>query len=306
MQVYGPVPSRRLGLSLGVDITPCKTCTLDCVYCQLGRTTDLTVQRTGYFNAEEIAEEIEQLAKVRKPDYVTFSGSGEPTLNTNLGKMIELVKKRTGMAVAVITNSTLVSESDVRKEIELADVLLPSLDAATDEVFQQINRPHSILKIEQIIEGLARLREEYTGKIWLEVMVVKGINDTNKEIKQIRKAIDRIQPDRIDINTPVRPPSEDIKPPSSSRLRHIQEIFGENSQLIGNFVPRVETGGISNAESLILEMVRRRPVTLKDISGSLGMNLGEAAKYVGILIQEGKVNETFHGSERYFVACEKE
>ena len=220
--------------------------------------------------------------------------------------MIELVKKRTGMAVAVITNGTLVSESDVRKELCLADVLLPSLDAATDEVFHEINRPHPILKIEQIIEGLVRLREEYSNKIWLEVMVVKGINDTDKEIKQIRKAIDRIQPDRIDINTPVRPPSEDIKPPSLSRLRHIQKIFGENSQLIGNFAPRMETSSISNAETIILEMVRRRPVTLRDISGSLGMNLGEAAKYVGILMQEGKVSETFHGSERYFVACEKE
>jgi wyosine [tRNA(Phe)-imidazoG37] synthetase (radical SAM superfamily) len=163
--IFGPVPSRRLGRSLGVDLVPYKTCTFDCIYCDLGRTTHKTVSRQSYVPPEEIQGELELYLSVldKKPDYITLSGSGEPTLNTNVGEIIRKIKKITSTPAAVLTNGSLLSMDGVREDLSEADVVLPSLDAITPALFEYINRPHPSLGIEDIISGLIQFRKQYQG-----------------------------------------------------------------------------------------------------------------------------------------------
>jgi len=188
--IFGPVPSRRLGFSLGIDIIPAKTCTLNCVYCQLGPTACPTLKRKPYVTTKTILAEITTVLKDNPAiDYLTFSGSGEPTLNSEIGKMIQKVKKITTIPVTVLTNGTLLYIPEVRRSLMDADVVLPSLDAASEPVFRRINRPHPNLNLELIIEGLRRFGKEYRGKIWLEVMLVKGVNDSDTELNKIREII---------------------------------------------------------------------------------------------------------------------
>src|SRR5450830_92931 len=220
--LFGPVPSRRLGFSLGIDIIPAKTCTLNCVYCQLGPTPKLTLERKPYVSAETIIAEVtEFLEKNPRIDFLTFSGSGEPTLNSDLGKMIQGLKKITSIPVAVITNGSLLYRKEVRQDLMAADVVLPSLDAVSGEIFQAVNRPHPNLKPKVMIEGLSKFSREYPGKIWLEVMLVKGINDSKPELEKMRAIIkslriDRVRhsmslakADKVQLNTVVRPPAEE-------------------------------------------------------------------------------------------------
>ncbi|MEW6215201.1 MAG: radical SAM protein, partial [Nitrospirota bacterium] len=196
--VYGPVPSRRLGFSLGVDIVPYKTCTLDCIYCQLGRTIQKVVERRSFAPKGAVVEEIKKsISATQNVDFITFSGSGEPTLNSDIGNLIHEVKKMTSIPVAVLTNGTLLFREDVQKDLLEADTVLPSLDAVSQGIFRSINRPHDSLKIETIIDGLKRLREFYKGSIWLEVMLVKGFNDDRAELSRIKKTLTEIKPDEI-------------------------------------------------------------------------------------------------------------
>jgi len=172
-QLYGPGPSRRLGYSLGVDLLPFKTCSLSCIYCQLGNSPKKTIRRINPYSEKKILEEIKEFLKTgARVDFITFSGSGEPTLNKSTGWLIREIKKFTNIPVAVLTNSTLLSRAGVRKELSAADVVVPSLDAATQRVFEKINRPHPSLKIEKIIDGMVKFRKEFKGQIWLEIMLV--------------------------------------------------------------------------------------------------------------------------------------
>ena len=177
-QIFGPVPSRRLGFSLGVDTIPFKTCSLDCIYCQLGRTTNKTIERKEYIAGENILREIEEILKRKKKiDYITFSGSGEPTLNSRMEEMITQIKRLTSIPVAILTNGTLLYQPRMREELMEADLVIPSLDAVSEEVFEKINRPHHKLKINEVIKGINTFSQEFRGKIWLEIMLVKGVND---------------------------------------------------------------------------------------------------------------------------------
>lgn len=232
--IFGPVPSRRLGFSLGVDIVPSKTCTLNCIYCQVGRTTCETIERKEYIAPDKILAELKEvLQSGKKIDYITLSGNGEPTLNSNIGEIIKEIKKMTALPVAVITNGTLLDDKNVREELLSADLVMPSLDAATQETFKKIDRPYPSLKIENIIEGMAEFREIYHGKFWLEIMFVKGINDNQEELNALKKAVEKINPDKIQLNTPVRPTCEkgvDIL--SSKKLLEIKEFFGKKCEII--------------------------------------------------------------------------
>ena len=182
--LYGPVPSRRLGYSLGVDLLPFKTCSLSCIYCQLGNSPKKTIRRINPYSEKKILEEIKEFLKTgARVDFITFSGSGEPTLNKSIGWLIREIKKFTNIPVAVLTNSTLLSRAEVRKELAAVDVVVPSLDAATQRIFKKINRPHPSLRIEKIIEGLVKFRKEFKGQIWLEIMLVKGVNDCQLRLK---------------------------------------------------------------------------------------------------------------------------
>ena len=170
--IYGPVPSRRLGRSLGVSPIPRKTCTYSCVYCHLGPTTRLTVARESFFPKDEIYDEIASALPEADADYVTFSGDGEPTLCKDLGWLIRRCKADFDTPVAVITNGSLLSLPEVREELREADLVMPSLDAGSAGVFRQINRPERSLEFDTVIEGLVAFRNEYPGLIWLEVMLV--------------------------------------------------------------------------------------------------------------------------------------
>ena len=188
--IYGPVPSRRLGFSLGVDIIPYKVCTLDCIYCQLGKTAHQVVRRQTYFRADDVLEELgDFLSKNPHIDFITFSGSGEPTLNSELGVMIKKLKSMSSIPVAVLTNGTLLSMEDAREDLMGADVVLPSLDAASQHVFKRINRPHESLEIAKIINGLKNFRNMYKGQIWLEIMLVRGVNDNRDELLRIKESL---------------------------------------------------------------------------------------------------------------------
>lgn len=302
MHIYGPVPSRRLGYSLGVDILPFKTCSLDCIYCQLGTTERKKVQRNKYFDVDAILGQIKNLiVSGQRIDYITFSGSGEPTLNVFIGILIRKIKKTTQIPVAVLTNSTFLSQKIVRNALSDADLVVPSLDAATQEIFDRINRPHSSLKIRQIIEGLKIFRQEFSGKIWLEILLVKGVNDSPAHIKKLKKAISEINPDKIQLNTVVRPPAEKAALPlSPQELEKIREFFGKKAEVVAEF-NKIQHGPISHdLKDAILAIVARRPVTLADMSKSLGKHKNEMIKYCDILLKEGKIKLIIHEGKKFY------
>jgi wyosine [tRNA(Phe)-imidazoG37] synthetase (radical SAM superfamily) len=236
--IYGPVESRRLGLSLGISLTPYKICNFDCVYCQLGKAGALAVERKEYVKNDEIINELKSWLqnsseKERALNYITISGSGEPTLNIKIGELIKEIKKITTVPLAVITNASLLSDPGVRFCVSAADVIIPSLDAATEEVFKEINRPHPDIKIEDIINGLITLRKEFRGEIWLEVMLVRGINDDIRYIKKLKETISLINPDKVQLNSPVRTTAEaGISPVDKNKLSRIKEILGEKCEII--------------------------------------------------------------------------
>lgn len=236
--IYGPVKSRRLGLSLGMSIIPRKVCNFDCVYCQLGKTTNKTDERKEYVKVEDVIAELKEFLLGHKDEssnlnYITLSGSGEPTLNIKIGELILEIKKISTLPIAVITNSSLLIDEKVRKALLNADLILPSLDAAVHDIFEKINQPLQNFKIEDIIEGLIRLRKEFRGKIWLEVMLVRGINDSLGHIKKLKEALTRINPDKIQLNSPVRTTTQDwVRPLERKALEKIKEILGDKCEII--------------------------------------------------------------------------
>jgi len=300
--VYGPVPSRRLGFSLGIDFIPLKTCSLDCIYCQLGPTTRKTLQRKEYVSWKKILSQIKDvLSSGQRIDYITFSGSGEPTLNSALGKLIREIKKMTSIPVAVLTNSSLLARKSVRDALKTADVVVPSLDAATQEIFIKINRPHPSLKAEKIIAGLKEFRQEFNGSIWLEIMLVKGVNDSPSHIKKLKEIVAEIRPEKVQLNTVVRPPSEEFAHPlGPEELEEIKDILGENCEIIAEFEKKLQIPRAENLEEAILSMIRRRPVTVSDISSSLGKNKSEIKKCLNFLQQEAKIKLVIHKNLKYY------
>ncbi len=302
IHIYGPVPSRRLGFSLGIDIIPLKTCSLNCIYCQLGPTAKKTIRRKEYYSSSEILSQIKKkLSSGQRIDYITFSGSGEPTLNWDLGKLIREIKKITSVPVAVLTNSTLLSRKTVRKALEAADLVVPSLDAATQETFVKVNRPYSSLKIKGIIEGLRKFRQEFKGSIWLEIMLVKGVNDSPFHIRKLKEAISKIKPEKVQLNTVIRPPAEKFARPLNRKdLEKIKNIFEENCEIIVEFDKKAQKSPQENLEGAILSLIQRRPMTLADISASLGKHKNEIIKYLNFLLGEGKIQSVIHKGLKYF------
>jgi wyosine [tRNA(Phe)-imidazoG37] synthetase (radical SAM superfamily) len=263
MYVYGPVPSRRLGRSLGVSPIPPKTCSYSCVYCQLGRTKDLQIERKSFYPREEIFSEIRRRARSSDPDCVTFVGDGEPTLYEDLGWIIDKTKSELQFPVAVITNGSLLSSEDVRRDLLRADVVLPTLDAGNEIVFRRINRPHGSIKFHDLLGGLRDFRQDFSGWIWLEVMLVEGLNDSDEELLNIRKAIDSIKPDRIYVVTPIRPPAEPwVEPPPPERILKAQHILGDTVSLTGLEAGDFGLYEFADARQAIMEIGSRHPLRL--------------------------------------------
>ncbi len=297
--VYGPVPSRRLGKSLGVSPIPPKTCTYSCVYCQLGRTDMLQIKREDFYPKEEILKEIEEVMEKNKPDYITFAGDGEPTLCKSLGWLIDNCKEKFSVPVAVITNSSLLFISDVRKDLRNADIVLPSLDAGDENIFKKINRPHKGISFEKMLNGIIKFRNEYNGKIWIEVMLVKNLNDSDEALTEIKKCLEKIRPDRIYINVPIRPPAESwALPPSPERIVAAHQIIGEIKEII-----EIETGdfGLSefkNAEEAMMEISQRHPLREEQAK-----KIEEYfhASVIELLISSGKIVRVEYRNKKFLV-----
>lgn len=304
--IFGPVPSRRLGLSLGVDVIPKKVCTLDCVYCEVGATDKRALHRREYFPAEAIITEVEDaLAGYTKLDHISFSGSGEPTLNSKLGEIIRAVKQITSIPVAVITNGTLLFLEDVRYDLTAADVVLPSLDAVTQEVFEKIDRPHPQLRIETIIEGLKEFREEYKGQIWLEIMFAKGFNDQEVEVRKMREVIREIRPDKVQLNTVIRPPSErGVEAVSQSRLKEIQALFGEHCEIIGTFDKHSPGSSGKSNSTEILALLERRAMTLDGLTSSQNASRESIVESLRTLKDAGLIVSFIHQDVEHYRAKE--
>jgi wyosine [tRNA(Phe)-imidazoG37] synthetase (radical SAM superfamily) len=296
--IFGPVPSRRLGMSLGVDLVPRKVCSLDCVYCEVGTTTKLTTQRMEYVPYEKVVNELSDYLKNNPaPDFITFSGYGEPLLNSRIGDVLTFINTHyPDIKVAILTNGTLLSDKNIRQEILQADVVLPSIDAASDKVFKKLNRPEKHLKVDQHIRGLIDFRNEFKGEIWLEVFVLPGYNDTNDEICQLKKAIHQINPSVVQLNTLDRPGAiPGLHPASKEELEDIKtKLDFENTIIVAAAKSRKETTAYRNdKESAILETIARRPCTVHDLRDIMGLHINEINKYLDVLEAEGKVTTDF-------------
>ncbi len=277
--VYGPVPSRRLGQSLGVDPIPFKTCNYNCVYCQLGRTRPVTNERKDFFPREEILGEVRAALEARalgEVDYVTFVGQGEPTLCASLGWLIRGVKELGAVPVAVITNGALLCRQDVREELQAADVVMPTLDAADRATFSKVNRPWPRFSIEEIIEGMGDFREMYDGQLWLEVMLVKGLNDGEEALLSIRDALRRICPEQVQINVPVRPPAEKwVEIPDEEALMRAVAILGEAVKVIEPYEGSFDFSGFETVADAVLAIIRRHPMREVRLVETLGRYTSE-------------------------------
>lgn len=300
--LYGPVPSRRLGWSLGVDIVPLKVCTLDCIYCQLGKTSRRTVERSEYVSADAVLAELtEKIEAGLQADYITIAGSGEPTLNSQLGKLLDALKKTTDIPLAVLTNGTLFFRDDVRDDCAKADVVLPSLDAGDEETFRRINRPHGDISIEKLVAGLAAFRNEFSGLIWLEVFLVAGLNTNTQHIAAIKALIERIAPDKIHLNTAVRPTAEpDVAAVAPEQLDAIAAELGERCEVIADFSGGLPPGaGATATAEDVFSMLKRRPCSVADISAGLSIPPNLTLKHLTTLQQQGLI-ESYHKSRTVF------
>ncbi|MBP1928817.1 wyosine [tRNA(Phe)-imidazoG37] synthetase (radical SAM superfamily) [Methanolinea mesophila] len=292
--LFGPVCSRRLGRSLGIDLVPFKVCTFDCVYCECGATTRKTLERQDFFPFEEaIAELTDYLSAGPDLDFITFSGSGEPTLSLSIGRIIRFLKDRfPGYRVAVLTNGGLLHDPGVRADLVGADMVLPTLSTAVPETFAKIHRPAQGQDILEIIDGLSRFRQEFPGEIWLEVFIIPGLNTTDVELAALRKAIQLIDPDRIQLNTLDRPGTEEwVNPAPPAELSRIARFLGlPGTEAVESihygFSHAVPCGEIADH---ILAVLRRRPCTLDDIAAATGFHRREIAKFLREFEIEGRI-----------------
>ncbi len=309
--VFGPVPSRRLGISLGIDITPFKTCSLDCIYCECGQTTELTTERSIFVPADLVLAEIRKtMAALKRVDFLTFSGSGEPTLHLEIGRMISTLKAEFPFPVAVLTNGTLFSDPEVRRQLAEADLILPSLDAVSEKAFKAINRPHRSLQPREMVNGLAALRRECRAAIWLEVFIVKGINDNDRELDLLAEAITQIKPDRVQLNSLDRPPAvRGTAAPSMAELERIRQRWSSlptEVEIIKRVRSRDDVNAYSlNLENSLLNTLRRRPLTLADLARLTSMHQLEIRKYLDLLEQDGLVYPEISEDKIFFRARDR-
>jgi len=320
--LFGPVYSRRLGLSQGIDLLPPKTCNFDCIYCEINRASRLSCARGEHVPTEEIIAEIDGLLeneeRVRQLDFFTITASGEPTLHTGLGRIVRHIKEKTDKPVAVLTNGSQLFLKEVREDLSLADIVIPSLDAARPESFRKINRPAKCCSdLETIIEGIARFSHEFSGEIWLEILLVANINDAPEDIAALRNAIERISPTRVQLNTVARPPYEAFaKPLTRKRMEEVKEEIkkgyeGSVDILAGSKEDEVTDKGkerksssekisVELAEHEIIEMVQRRPCTAAEIAGTLNLEADDALEILVDMESRGDLIAQIHGDKMYF------
>jgi len=287
--IFGPVPSRRLGRSLGVDLVPFKTCTYDCIYCQLGKTTNKTIKRKEWVPIDIVINQLK--AKLSsKPDYITLSGSGEPTLFSQLEELISRIKDITDIPVAVLTNGSLLWLPEVRNALKSADLVVPSLDAGSSQIFQYVNRPYSDITFSKMLDGLVKFRDEYSGKYWLEVFLLAGVTTPETEINRLKTYISSIHPDIVQVNTVTRPPAESFaEPVPKKQLQTLTEKLYEKAEVIADYSDVHKQQDFSARREDVLTLLKRRPCSIEDIAAGLGLHRNEVVKYVEELSSKGKI-----------------
>jgi wyosine [tRNA(Phe)-imidazoG37] synthetase (radical SAM superfamily) len=284
------VPSRRFGRSLGIDLTPYKTCSQDCVFCQLGRTTHRTVRRKEYAPLDSVLEEISDwLSADGEADYITLSGSGEPTLHARFGEVLEFIRSNSRLPAVLLTNGSLFHLPEVRHEARRADIVKISLSAWDQPSHEWVNRPHPDLRFDQIIDGQKAFRDQFRGEIWMEVFLIMGMNSTPADVARISKHATQIRPNRIHLNTAVRPPAEEfVAPLSVEKLAALTRIFHPPAEVIAEFQAKQGEERHGSLEK-IHGMLERRPCTADEIAHVFGMHINEVLKYLGKLAREGRV-----------------
>lgn len=301
--VFGPVPSRRLGRSLGIDLIPLKTCTFNCIYCQLGRTVHQTIERKAYVPGKQVIKQLEEKLTILSPppDYITFSGSGEPTLNSEMGWVMEEINRMTKIPIAVLTNSSLLHLEAVRQSLMTADLVIPSLDAASPQLLKSINRPHHSLGFRQILNGLKEFRREFGGQLWLEVMLCAGMNDDLTEIHRLGETIDAIGPNRVHLNTVIRPPAEGFAHPlSPDRMEKVRNELGSKAEILPDFPELEEHVSIPMRDEEIIGLLKRRPSTVEEISRALGYELESTFQCLNDLDRRGVIHQRMFHDRCYY------
>jgi len=301
--IFGPVPSRRLGRSLGVDLVPFKTCTYDCIYCQLGRTTDRTMQRKEWVPIDIVIDQLKAKLSSNKPDCITLSGSGEPTLFSQLEELISRIKDITDIPVAALTNGSLLWLPEVRKALKSADMVVPSLDAGSSRIFQYVNRPHLDITFSKMLQGLVEFRRDYSGQYWLEVFLLAGVTTPEAEVNRLKTCIAAIQPDKVQVNTVTRPPAEgSAESVPKKQLETITKKLYEKAEVIADYrgVHKEEDFSIRCED--ILTLLKRRPCSIEDIAAGLGIHRNEVVKYIEELSSEDKIETRPQNQQLYYKA----
>ncbi len=295
--LFGPVPSRRLGRSLGIDVTPFKTCSFDCVFCQCGCTTKLVLDRGEFVPFEAVCAELERWLKDDgKADCITFAGSGEPTLYSRLGELIDFIKARTTIPVIVLSNGTLLHRPAVRGELLRADIVKVSLSAWDESSFQKINRPAPGLMFENLLAGECAFRKDFSGELWLEVFLMEGINADPDQVRKIAAAVVSIRPNRIHLNTAVRPPAEaGVQPVAKEKLETLCDLFSPRAEVIATFSADAGSGGKLNIEKVI-DLIRRHPATAAQLAQSFGV----ATAAILPLLDDPRLQTEARGGETYY------
>ena len=298
--IFGPVFSRRLGLSLGVDLVPHKVCSMDCLYCEVGPTTEKTLERAEYVPLSGVIGELKEYLSFKPQlDYITFSGYGEPTLFSRLGELVDFLKDNYPYPLALLTNASLLHRDEVLKDLERVDLILPSLDAGSEEVFRKLNQPAEGLTLERVVEGIGRAVRELPAKVWVETLFVKGVNDSEEEVERIGELIHQLKPDKWQLNTVARPPAYGVEGLSFEELHQIAQRVGyPNTEVISSGVSGKKFSAGELKEE-IYQMVLRRPCPVEEIADALGATREEVEEAVEELIREGKVKELLFGGEPY-------
>jgi wyosine [tRNA(Phe)-imidazoG37] synthetase (radical SAM superfamily) len=300
--IFGPVPSRRLGLSLGVDLIPFKTCTYDCLYCEVGRTSNKTSLIKSYVPVATMLRELAEKLRQVQPDVITLAGSGEPTLYSEIDQVIAFIKNTTQIRVALLTNGSLLWKEEIRNKVLKTDLMMPTLSSAFEKTFKRIHRPDRGLHLADIIEGYIALRKIYKGELVLELFLLKGINDTEEEIQALKGVIDRINPDKVQLNTVVRPPAESqALALDQERLEEVKTFLGDKAEIIADVHPHQRRNQYDSLQEVLLETVRRRPMRAADLANVLNLPLSEVESLLKELLLKGKIQRKEHGRQVYYL-----
>lgn len=306
--LFGPVRSRRLGLSLGLDLVPPKVCSFDCPYCQVGATTSQTLERREYVPVDEVLAEFDRwLAADGRADCMTLAGSGEPTLHSRFGEVLTGVAKRCRLKRVLLSNGSLFSLPEVRAAAAMADIVKGTLSAWDDASFRAVHHPHASLVFAEFVEGLAAMRKAFGGEYWLEVFIVPGHNDKDSQVRQIADLARVIGPDHIHLNTAVRPSADvTVQAVSYARLAELAALFTPVAEVAASGRPADGASGghtVGDLAERLCSLAARHPATADDMAMALGVGAQAANGLLEQLVAEGRLKAEQRGGAVFYSAC---